>query len=49
MSMVTNGCYTFNVCDMCNTLEMDPVELSKKLKEFYPRIRNEFKEDSLIF
>ncbi|EAR82287.2 ATP-dependent DNA helicase, RecQ family protein (macronuclear) [Tetrahymena thermophila SB210] len=49
ISMITHGCYTFNICDMCNQIGMDPIELQKKLREFFPKIKNELKEESLIF
>ncbi|KAL4427597.1 hypothetical protein ABPG74_012988 [Tetrahymena malaccensis] len=49
MSMITYGCYTFNVCDMCNQIGIDPIELQKKLRELFPKIRNELKEECLIF
>ncbi|KAL4462505.1 hypothetical protein ABPG72_009106 [Tetrahymena utriculariae] len=48
-SMVTHGCYTFNICDMCNQIGIDPIELQKKLRELFPKIKNELKEESLIF
>ena len=49
-SKQTHGCYTFNVCDMCNKFGIDPLELQRKLKELSKEgINMEYKEETLTF
>jgi hypothetical protein len=33
MSVETYGCHTFNVCDVCNRVNLDPLDLQRQLKE----------------